>query len=521
VNRDALLSRIRQDAKKTWDVIVLGGGATGAGVALDAASRGFRTLLLEQHDFGKGTSSRSTKLVHGGVRYLAQGDIVLVVEALKERGLLLKNAPHLTCNQEFVIPVYTRWEALKYTVGLKLYDTLAGGLSLGTSCYIGRDETLKRLPNLRPDGIKGGVLYHDGQFDDARLLITLIKTVLDKGGVALNYFPVTGLLKDPSGKLGGVIGTDVETGEIFRIASKVVINATGVFTDAILKMDQPIIPRTIRPSQGIHLVLDQKFLPGGSALMIPKTGDGRVLFAIPWYDRVLVGTTDTPIDVISLEPKALDEEIEFILRTTENYLQAAPQRKDILSVFAGLRPLAASPQNPAATRELSRRHAIMLSPSGLVTVEGGKWTIYRRMADDTLRKVMKAGLLPERPCITDQFPVFGVEEKHPARDRLQVYGIQAREIRMLGSQNPEFAQPMHPRLPYTRAEILWICRHEMPRRIEDVLARRTRALILDARASLDLAPAVAGMLACELGFDKKWEDQQIEAYAQLAQNYLC
>ena len=521
MNRNTLLTLVRNHTQKIWDVVIIGGGATGAGIALDSASRGFSTLLLEQDDFGKGTSSRSTKLIHGGVRYLAQGDLVLVIEALKERGLMLKNAPHLTFNQEFVIPVYSWWEALKYTVGLKFYDILAGRLSLGKSRFISRTETLNRLPNLQAKGLKGGVVYHDGQFDDSRLLISLIRTVVEKGGVALNYCGVTGLSKNQDGIINGVVAKDMETGQKLKIKARVVINATGVFTDNILKMDRPVMERTIRPSQGIHLVLDQKFLQGKSAIMIPKTDDGRVLFAIPWYDKLVVGTTDTPVDIISLEPKALDEEIGFILKTAEKYLLHAPSRKDILSVFAGLRPLAANPDDPTATREISRRHKIRISSSRLVTVEGGKWTIYRRMAQDALDKVIKAGMLENKACITSQLPVYGVGTDLNKSDRLHIYGNNHQDIRSISIKHPDTQKPLHHLLPYTHAEVIWICHHEMPRKVEDILARRTRALLLDARASREIAPVVAGIMAHELGFDEEWIRKQVMEYNALIENYLC
>jgi glycerol-3-phosphate dehydrogenase len=520
MNRKTLFPFVRNNTKLVWDVIIIGGGATGAGIAFDAASRGFRTLLLEQEDFGKGTSSRSTKLLHGGVRYLAQGDLVLVIEALKERGLILKNAPHLTFNQEFVIPAYTWWDVLLYTVGLKFYDILAGRLSLGKSRFISVRETLNRLPNLQNKGLKGGVVYHDGQFDDTRLLIALIHSVLEKGGVALNYCKVTSLMKTPEGKIAGVVARDAESGQKLSLRARVVINATGVFTDDILRMDQPIMERTIRPSQGIHIVLDQKFLAGDSAIMIPRTDDGRVLFAIPWYNKVVMGTTDTPIDTISLEPKALETEIDFILNTACRYLKLQPQRDDILSIFAGLRPLAASPHDPTATREISRRHKIRISSSGLVTVEGGKWTIYRRMAQDTLDKIMHSGILEKRPCQTPHLPLYGMGNNEPGHDRLHIYGMHAGEIRSLLTSDKGNDQILHPRLPYTKAEIIWICRNEMPRKLEDVLARRTRALLLDARASIEMAPEVAAIMARELEFENDWIEEQVDEYNKLAENYL-
>jgi glycerol-3-phosphate dehydrogenase len=365
------------------------------------------------------------------------------------------------------------------------------------------------------------VVYHDGQFDDSRLLITLIRSVLEKGGVAINYCKVTELLKNEAGRICGVTARDIETGQKLRIHARVVFNATGVFTDDILRMDHPVIKRTIRPSQGIHVVLNQRFLQGKSAIMIPKTDDGRVLFAIPWYDKVVVGTTDTPIETISLEPKALEEEIRFILDTTGRYLVETPQRNDILSVFAGLRPLAASPDDPTATREISRRHKIRIKSSGLVSVEGGKWTIYRRMAQDAIDKVMRNGMLEKKSCLTAQLPVYGVDSSLQKDDRLHVYGIHAGDIRSLSEQDPENRMILHPGLPYTRAEIIWICRNEMPRKLEDVLARRTRALLLDARASKEIATEVAGIMAKELDLDQAWVQQQVEEYNKLVENYIC
>ena len=520
MNRSHLISHISDHSHKTWDIIVIGGGATGAGIAFDAVSRGYDTLLLEQDDFGKGTSSRSTKLIHGGVRYLAQGDIVLVLEALQERGRILKNAPHIATDQQFIVPVYGVWDALKYTTGLKFYDLLAGRLSLGKSRFISRQETLKCLPNLNGNGLKGGVIYHDGQFDDSRLLISLIQSLNEKGGIGINYCRVTGLIKDESGKISGVSAQDTISDSGYTFRGKVVINATGVFADDILKMDRPVTHRTIRPSQGVHLVFDARFLGNGSSIMIPKTDDGRVLFVIPWYDKVVVGTTDTLVDTISLEPRALDKEIDFILDTTAKYLKVPPERKDILTVFAGLRPLVAHPDDPAATRELSRRHKISISRSGLVSVEGGKWTIYRRMAEDAINKVIRSGMLVKRPCHTSNMPVYGAMDGLSKEDRLHIYGKHMHDIKAMADLSPAYNKTLHPLLPYTRAEIIWIIRNEMPVRIEDVLARRTRALFLDARASREMAPAVAAIMAEEMGYDKEWELQQVREYNELVENYI-
>lgn len=520
MNRHASRSDVLEHNRE-WDVLVTGGGATGAGIALDAASRGFRTLLLEQDDFGKGTSSRSTKLVHGGVRYLAQGDLFLVTEALHERGLILKNAPNLTINQEFVIPAYTWWEILKYTAGLKFYDLLAGRLSLGRSKFLNRENTLAHLPGLNKDGLKGGIVYHDGRFDDSRLLITLIRTVLDQGGMALNYCKVMGLLKNGRGKITGVTVKERETGKTYDIQTRVVINATGVFADDMIRMDSPDTRRTIRPSQGVHVVMPRDFLGGNAALMIPKTDDGRVLFAIPWHNRLVVGTTDTPVESISLEPKPLEAEIDFILHTAGKYLTRQPTRADILSVYAGLRPLVSDAGNPEKTREISRRHKIVISASGLVTVEGGKWTIYRRMAQDTMNRIIKAGMLEKRACHTQFLKLHGMNEHHHRGERLDIYGVHSPEILQMSVEKAEDGIPLHPNLPYTRAEIKWICRNEMPFRLEDVLARRTRALFLDAAASLEMAPEVASIMAREFNMPPDWEKIETEEYAALVENYLC
>ncbi len=519
MNRDTLIRNLKNNQSQQWDVIIIGGGATGLGVAFDAVTRGYKTLLLEQADFTKGTSSRSTKLVHGGVRYLAQGDILLVTEALHERGLILKNAPHLTSNQEFVIPVYTLWDVFLYTIGLKFYDLLAGRLSMGKSYFISKSEAVNRLPLLKSDGLKGGIVYHDGQFDDSRMGITLAKASVENGGTILNYFRVVGLLKDGKSKITGVLAKDLESGTEYTIHSRIVINASGVFADEIHRMDEPSSRPTIRPSQGVHVVLDNYFLQSKSAIMIPKTDDGRVLFAIPWYGKVVVGTTDTPLEIITLEPKAMDKEVEFILSTAGKYLTKPPKREDILCIFAGLRPLAANPDNPEATKEVSRRHKITLSPSGLLSIIGGKWTSYRRMAEETINKGIKAGLLENRKCVTGTFSFYSNNTVLKS-ERLKIYGRNAPEIEKLIDDQPSLGEHIDKRLPYSRAEVIWICRNEMPRTLEDMLARRTRALFLDVRASIAASRDVADLMADELGFNESWKEQQIKEYKTLTANYL-
>ena len=519
MNRNTLIQTLLDEPQKQWDIIVIGGGATGLGVALDAITRGYKTLLLEQSDFAKGTSSRSTKLVHGGVRYMAQGDILLVIEALHERGMMLKNAPHLTANQEFVIPAYTLWDVILYTVGLKFYDLLAGRLSMGKSYFINRSKTLSRLPLLKHHGLKGGIVYHDGQFDDSRMAITLARACVGNGATVLNYFRVSTLLKNEKGKIIGVQVKDIESGTEYAIHGKLVINATGVFTDEIHRMDDPFSKPTIRPSQGVHIVLDNSFLQSNSAIMIPKTDDGRVLFAIPWYGMVVVGTTDTPLDTVTLEPRALDREIDFILRTAGKYLTRPPDKKDIKCLFAGLRPLAANPDNPAVTKEVSRRHKITLSSSGLLSIIGGKWTSYRLMAEETIDRAIKAGIIEKKKCLTRKFSFYS-NNKHLKSDRLKIYGDQADEIEKIINDYPDLGDLIHPGLPYTRAEIIWICRNEMPLTVEDMLARRTRALFLDARVSREAGPVVAELMAKELGFNKSWQETEILKYNELVINYL-
>jgi len=519
MNRDTMIKTIQEHGDYPWDVLIIGGGATGLGTAVESASRGFKTVLLEQHDFAKGTSSRSTKLVHGGVRYLQQGDVGLVLEALRERGLLRQNAPHLVHNLAFVIPNYEWWNGPFYTIGMKIYDTMAGKLGLGPSIHISKEETMKAIPNLKEEGLRGGVIYHDGQFDDARLAVNLAETAVTQGAVVINYMKVTGLLKNKEGLIQGVEVQDIESGEKYKMIAKTVINATGVFADGILQMDDPAAPRSIIPSQGIHLVLDKEFLQGESAIMIPKTADGRVLFAVPWHQKVVVGTTDTLVDKESLEPRALEEEIEFILDTAAQYLTKIPTREDVRSIFAGLRPLAA-PVKGKDTKEISRSHKVMVSLSGMITTIGGKWTTYRKMGEDTIDKAILIGDLPERDSVTKNLPIHGAINEVDDNDPLYVYGSDKKFIRALIDLQPSLAEKLNPALSYLKAEIIWAVREEMARTVEDVLARRTRALFLDARASIEMAPETAHIMAAELKKDKIWEERQVEEYTVLAKGYL-
>jgi glycerol-3-phosphate dehydrogenase len=518
MKRAEMLSRV-QTRRSPWDMVIVGGGATGVGVAVDAAARGYEVLLLEQHDFGKGTSSRSTKLVHGGVRYLEQGNISLVMEALKERGILRQNAPHLVRDLAFVVPNYEWWEAPFYGLGLKVYNVLSGKYGFGPSKILSKDKTLARLPNIRTEGLRGGVVYYDGQFDDARLLVNLVATACDQGATLCNYTEVTAVTRDDEDFVDGVVARDRETGTTFTAKARVVINATGPWSDRLRGMADPQVQPMIAPSQGVHLVFDRSFLDGDTAVMVPRTSDGRVLFAIPWHDHTLVGTTDTPISTISLEPRPMEEEIDFILSTAGEYLAKAPTRADILSTFAGIRPLvrASDAKNTAA---LSRDHTIHIDESGLLTIAGGKWTTYRNMAEDCVDQAATLARLPDRPCPTKTLRVHGAHTDAASFGSLAMYGSDAPAIRAIADEDPALAEQMHPALPYIGAEVVWAARVEMARTLEDVLARRTRALFLNARAAVAMAPRAAALLARELGRDAAWAAAEVAAFTHVARGYM-
>ncbi|MCU7550156.1 glycerol-3-phosphate dehydrogenase/oxidase [Chitinophagaceae bacterium LB-8] len=514
-NRDQMIDQIK--IPREWDLIVIGGGATGLGIALDAACRGYSVVLLEQSDFAKATSSRSTKLIHGGVRYLAQGNVPLVHDAVQERGLLLRNAPHLVKKQAFVIPCYNWFSVFQYFTGLKIYDWLAGSYSLGSSKFVTKREVLQHLPAIKSSGLVGGIKYFDAQFDDARMALNLAQTCAEKGGVILNYFKVTGLLKTDQ-KVCGVIAIDQESDKEYQLQAKVVINATGVFVDDILTMDHPESKPLVRPSQGVHLVLQRSFLNTDTALLIPKTADGRVLFAVPWHDHMLVGTTDTPINETLLEPIALEQEIGFILDTMQKYLSRSPERKDVLSVFAGLRPLAAQ-NGKNNTKEISRDHKLFVSDSGLITITGGKWTTYRKMAEETVDMAIITGNLVPVACRTKGVQIHGFTTSL-CESHLGVYGSDAEQIKELTGKNPALNNTLVNSLPYTEAEVVWAVRNEMARTVEDVLARRLRILFLDASAAMKAAAGVAKIMAKELQYDKDWESSQVENFTRLAKQYL-
>lgn len=517
MNRDELLAQARARIGP-WDIIIIGGGATGAGVAVDAATRGYATLLLEQWDFGKGTSSRSTKLAHGGVRYLEQGNISLVMEALKERGLLRQNAPHLVSELPFVVPSYSWWEGPFYGIGLKVYQILSGKYGFGASQFISKEETLRRLPNVNPEGLKGGVVYYDGQFDDTRLLINLIATAVDQGATALNYAKVTGLHRNSAGMVEGVSWQNGETGETFETTAKVVINATGPFSDSVRHLAEPEAKPIIHPSQGAHIVLDRSFLPGDTAIMVPHTSDGRVMFAIPWHGHTVVGTTETAMKEAPLEPVAQEQEIEFMLETASLYLARRPTKADILSTFAGIRPLVKAGDG-GNTAALSRDHTIHIDKSGLVSIAGGKWTTYRNMAEDCVDQAATLADLPEKDCVTRTLNIHGYHTNAANFGSLSFYGADAVDIRRLAIENPAYARQLDADLPYIEAEIVWAIRQEMARTLEDLLARRTRAVFLNAQAALRMAPRVAEILAQERGKDGAWKNEQLRDFAELAAGF--
>jgi glycerol-3-phosphate dehydrogenase len=520
MQRDTALQHISQFTGE-YDFVIIGGGATGTGIALEASAKGYSVLLLEKSDFTKSTSSKSTKLLHGGVRYLAQGNIALVREACVERGRLLRSAPHLTKNQSFVIPTKGWFDEVKFTIGLKMYDLLAGTYSLGSSHWVSKKKAIEKIPTINPDKLSAGIVYHDGQFDDSRMAVNVLQTAAQMGAHILNYAQVINLTKADTGIVNGLVFEDQESRKQYTVKGRSVINATGVFADQVLQMDKPDAHKTIRPSQGVHIVLDKSFLPGDYAIMIPKTDDGRVLFAVPWHNKVVVGTTDTPVNEATLEPIALEEEIKFILETSGRYLTKAPRRQDVLSIFAGLRPLAAPKAGSSKTKEISRSHKIVVSDSELFTMVGGKWTTFRKMAQDMVEKVEKVKGWEVTPSKTKFIKVHGYTTDIDLNDPMYVYGTDKQKILELAKSETGMDEMLSESLQLIKAQIVWAVRHEMARQVEDVLSRRTRCLFLDAREAISIAPAVASIMATELGRDKEWETQQVEDFTMMAENYLC
>jgi glycerol-3-phosphate dehydrogenase len=515
----------RENLQDRFDVLIVGGGATGLGIAVDAATRGYRTALVEAGDFAQATSSRATKLVHGGVRYLVSGQIPLVYEALRERKIMLQNAPHLVHALPFVTPAYKWFDLPFYGAGLKLYDLLAGSSSLGPTKILSKRETQQRIPGIAAKGLKGSILYHDGQFDDARLALALARTARDHGALVLNYVRCTELLKR-DGKICGARVQDAETGQSFTLQASAVINATGIFVDALRQQDTPGLDPLLSVSRGTHIVVAGDFLqPNGSgpanAIMVPKTEDGRIIFAIPWLGKVVIGTTDLPASKVEMEPGHDPSEIDFLLETINPFLSRPVLRADILSIFSGLRPLVTGKQ--ANTSKLSREHHIDISPSNLITVAGGKWTTYRRMAEATLDFAIQHNLLPPTQCVSKTIRLRGAPAiagfKTQQPNPLSHYGTDASVVGKLSADDPTHAALLDQALPYTVAEVLYAVREEMARTVEDVLSRRTRALLLDARAAQRAAPLVASIMAQELGYSQGWIESQLTAFNQLAARF--
>ncbi|SAL61281.1 FAD dependent oxidoreductase [Caballeronia cordobensis] len=502
------------DRTAVFDVVVIGGGASGLGTAVDAASRGYRTLLLEARDFAKGTSSKATKLVHGGVRYLAQGNVPLVREALRERGLLARNAPHLVRPLGFIVPAYRTADRLLYGAGLKIYDWLAGSLNLAASRSLGLAETREKSPmladHLHGHALRGGTLYYDGQFDDARLAITLMRTLFDLGGIALNNAAVRGVRFDRDAGCHRVAVEDVETGDVLDVGARCLVNATGVWVDSIRSMADPAARPIVAPSQGVHLTLPSRFLQSRDAILVPRTEDGRVLFVVPWHGHTIVGTTDTPRRDLPLDPRASDEDIDFILATAADYLSVKPTRDDVLSVWAGLRPLVKGDAD-ASTAALSREHTIVTNATGMITVTGGKWTTYRLMAQQVVDLAVSNGLLSAAPCRTASLPLHGATAQQGGR-----YGADAEFIARLPGADRVLVQASG----LTEAQTRFAVRAELARSVEDVLARRDRALFLDAAEARRAAPDVARIVAEELGRSATWEAEEAARFDAFARGWM-
>ncbi len=490
------------DSSAEWDIIIVGGGATGLGIAVDAATRGLKTLLVEQADFAEGTSSRSTKLVHGGVRYLRGGEVGLVRESLRERGRLLQNAPNIVTPLSFIVPAYRWYERFFYGTGLVLYDFLAGKLGIQKTGHFSKSQTVESVPNLNPEGLHGATHYWDGQFDDTRLAVAMARTAAANGATILNHVRVTALQKNDAGKVVGIEAEDLLSGQKFAPSGRIVINATGVFTDSIRKMDDPKSTPVIEPSQGIHIVLDAEFLGGETAVMIPNTDDGRVLFAIPWYGKVVLGTTDTGDVPVELDPRPQDDEIDYLIEHAGRYLVKKPTRADIRATFAGLRPLVKPPENgDGDTSKISRSHSLFVSDSGLLTMAGGKWTTYRQMAEDAVDRAIKvAGLVTSQPCSTADLTLLDRSDE---------------ELDELTKGNGALLEKLAPGLPWRMADVVYAVRNEMAQTILDVLARRTRLLFLDETAAKKCAHPVVQLMAKELKKNETWIAEQLKMLREI------
>ncbi len=519
MNRPDALKRLADEA---FDLLIIGGGATGLGAAVDASARGYRTALIEAEDFAAATSSRSTKLVHGGVRYLRAGNVGLVREALRERSALRHNAPHLVDDLAFVIPAYRRFDVLAYAAGLAAYDMLAGSTDFPRSRLVSSSHAQELVPALAPAGLRGAVVYHDGRFDDARLALALARTAVDRGAVLANYVRAMTFIRGPHQRITGVTAVESESDEQLTIRARVVINATGIFVDGIRALDDPTARPLLTHSRGSHVVVAADALGGtDAALLIPKTVDGRVLFAIPWHNRIVIGTTDVPAGEAVLRPHPSADEVTYLLATVNRYLIEPLEQRAILATFAGLRPLLR--HGGRTTAQLSREHLVNVSPGGLVTIAGGKWTTYRKMAQDVIDVAARSAGLAAARSSTDRLHLHGFTSPSsnagacaPADDAMRVYGSDAAEVLALVSGDATLGELLHARLPYTCAQVVYGVRAEMARTVDDVLARRTRALFLDRAAARESAPRVASLIAAELGRDRAWESEQVLGFESLA-----
>ncbi|PSC72023.1 glycerol-3-phosphate dehydrogenase mitochondrial-like [Micractinium conductrix] len=535
-SRDEQLRRLRQGtAASPYDVLIIGGGATGTGCAADAATRGLKTALIEREDWAAGTSSRSTKLVHGGVRYLEKafknldyGQFKLVFEALHERNVLLRNAPYLSSSLPIMTPCYNWWEPPYFWAGLRMYDVIAGSQGLEWCRYLTPSQALSRFPTLcshRRDGksLKGAIMYHDGQFNDSRLAVVLACTAALAGATTINHAEAVRLLKDSEGRVIGAVVRDNLTGKQVNVYARAVINAAGPFVDEVRQLSQPAAPKMIMPSAGVHVTLPDYYSPENVGMIVPKTKDGRVVFMLPWLDQTIAGTTDSDTTV-TMRPQPTEDEIQFILDAIADYLTVKVRRSDVQSAWSGIRPLALDP-NAEDTASASRDHIVTVDPDGMITVTGGKWTTYRLMAQDALdRAVREANLRTGQPCSTATLKLVGSEGFYPAlfteiaqnyivphrpgaidtnvaKYLVASYGDRASEITHIAEQR-KLGRRIVRGYPILEAEVVYAVHNEYCETPEDFIARRTRLAFLDRLACEQALPRVVELMAVEKGWNR-------------------
>ncbi len=521
-------------AEDRFDLLVIGGGATGAGVALEAATRGLKTLLVEKHDFGAQTSSRSTKLVHGGVRYLEAAikrlDRVqwnLVKDALKERAVFLRIAPHLAWKVELLTPIYRAFEIPYYLAGLKLYEALAGRASIGRAYFVPATTAKARYPQLKPEGLKGAVVYADGQFDDARMNLAVALTALEAGAVVLNHAEVTGFLME-EGRVVGAEVKDLLSGGTFAVRARMVVNATGPFTDRVRQLADPEAEPMLVTSSGVHLVLPARYAPMDTGLLIPKTEDGRVLFVLPWEGYTLAGTTDEPAEVTD-HPVPTAGEIDYILRHLNRHFALEVSREQIRSAWSGLRPLVRDPR-ARDTARLARDHVIHEEKTGLVTIAGGKWTTYRKMAEDLVNYLDKTRGLGLPKSRTAEHVLLGGRNYDPAKEEelalridpdtarhlAHTYGDQAAAVLRFAQEHGLFAR-LVPGQPFLEAEVVWAARYELAETPLDFVERRVRLAFLETEAARKALPRITELMQKEKG----WSRPEAERFLREADDWLA